>query len=186
MEKKQYTTPYNPLVEARWAMMVWTLCLSLCAPRLAAQGQTYTETVNGVSFKMVFVEGGVFKLGTPVCSADLLDPKSLPADVTMSSYHIAETEVTQALWRAVMGENLRENRGCGECPMEKVSWIEAKQFIKKLNALTGKHYDLPTRAQWEFAARGGNTGVGPAEPYEFLFLKEWKIYLQLVHRNLKK
>ena len=73
----------------------------------------------------------------------------------MSSYYIGETEVTQALWKAVMGSNPSEFKG-DDLPVEQVSWDDCQIFISKLNALTGKRFRLPTEAEWEFAARGGN------------------------------
>ena len=75
-------------------------------------------------------------------------------EVTLSSYHIGETEVTQALWQAVMGNNPSEFKGKGN-PVENVSWDDCQEFVRKLNSLTGQTFRLPTEAEWEFAARGG-------------------------------
>jgi formylglycine-generating enzyme required for sulfatase activity len=80
------------------------------------------------------------------------------SEVTLSSYRIGETEVTQALWRAVMGDNPSETK-CDECPVTNVSWEDAKAFVHQMTKLTGKTYDLPTEAQWEYAARGGQTTI---------------------------
>ena len=76
--------------------------------------------------------------------------------VTLSSYYIAETEVTQALWRVVMGNNPSYFDDNINNPVEFVSYDDCKEFISKLNALTNKKFRLPTEAEWEFAARGGN------------------------------
>ena len=75
--------------------------------------------------------------------------------MTLSSYYIGETEVTQALWKAVMGKNPSKFNG-DELPVEKVSWNDCQDFILKLNSLTGKRFRLPTEAEWEYAARGGS------------------------------
>ena len=72
------------------------------------------------------------------------------------NYEVGKTEVTQAEWRAVMETNPSHFNNCGDtCPVEKVSWNDAQEFIQKLNAKTGKQYRLPTGAEWEYACRGG-------------------------------
>ena len=87
-------------------------------------------------------------------------------EVTLSSYSIGKTEVTQALWQAVMGSNpslfTPENGYSSDLnrPVECVSWYDCQTFIAKLNEMTGKNFRLPTEAEWEFAARGGNKGQG--------------------------
>ena len=79
--------------------------------------------------------------------------------VTLSDYYIGETEVTQALWQAVMGKNPSSFKGNSN-PVESVSWDDCQEFIRKLNSLTGRTFRLPTEAEWEFAARGGNNSKG--------------------------
>ena len=117
-----------------------------------------TFTVNGVSFEMVFVEGGTFQMG--VTSNDPNRRDEMPVhNVTLSSYHIGQTEVTQALWTAVMGSNPSDMKG-DNLPVEGVSWNECQTFIKKLNKMTGQKFRLPTEAEWEYAARGGNKSKG--------------------------
>jgi sulfatase modifying factor 1 len=125
----------------------------------AQQVQTYTQTVNGVSFTMVLVEGYDFTFGCTGGGSDCNAWEFPPSEVTLSSYRIGETEVTQALWRAVMGDNPSPDK-CDECPVTNVSWEDVQVFLNQLSILTGKKYELPTEAQWEFAARGGKTGVG--------------------------
>lgn len=120
-------------------------------------------TVNGVSFKMIRVEGGTFKMG----STSLLNWLTKKAEederpahqVTLSTYYIGETEVTQELWKAVMGSNPSNFKGAN-LPVEQVNWDDCQTFIRKLNSLTGKTFRLPTEAEWEFAARGGNKSQG--------------------------
>lgn len=76
-------------------------------------------------------------------------------NVTLSSYYICKYEVTQALWRAVMGSNPSYFKG-DNLPVECVSWNDCQTFINRLNSYTGRNFRLPTEAEWEFAARGGN------------------------------
>ena len=113
------------------------------------------ETVNGVTIKMIYVEGGTFSMGSTNGDSDERPVHS----VTLDSYYMAETEVTQAQWRAVMGSNPSSYTGDNR-PVECVSWHDAMEFCKKLSELTGKKYTLPTEAQWEYAARGGNKSKG--------------------------
>ena len=116
-----------------------------------------TFTVNGVSFTMVRVDGGTFTMGaTEEQGSDAYDIEKPAHQVTLSSYMIGETEVTQALWQAVMGNNPSRFTGDSSRPVEKVSWNDCQEFIKKLNSMTGKTFRLPTEAEWEYAARGGN------------------------------
>ncbi|MDD6784288.1 MAG: formylglycine-generating enzyme family protein [Prevotellaceae bacterium] len=114
---------------------------------------------NGVEFYMIPVEGGTFTMGaTPEQEKPYSDEK--PAhQVTLSSYYIGETEVTQALWTAVMGNNPSRFTDPTK-PVEQVSWNDCQNFIIKLNSLTGQKFRLPTEAEWEYAARGGNKSMG--------------------------
>ena len=118
-------------------------------------------TVAGVTFNMVPVVGGTFTMGFTGVSPDSYDASALPAhQVTLSSYSIGETEVTQALWEAVMGDNPSYYVGDMNRPVESVSWDDCQQFITQLNQMTGMNFRLPTEAEWEFAARGGNMNHG--------------------------
>ena len=116
-------------------------------------------TVNGVSFDMVEVEGGTFTMGATAEQTGVFGDEKPTHQVTLPSYYIGKTEVTQELWQAVMGSNPSNFTG-KNLPVEKVSWDDCKTFIAKLNALTGKNFRLPTEAEWEFAARGGNKSRG--------------------------
>ncbi|MBR4365834.1 MAG: SUMF1/EgtB/PvdO family nonheme iron enzyme [Bacteroidaceae bacterium] len=125
-------------------------------------------TVSGVSFRMVHVEGGTFQMGATGKLADEADSNEKTVhSVSLRSYLIGETEVTQELWEAVMGSNPSRHKGeelmldnVGKLPVENVSWDDCQQFIKKLNTLTGKVFRLPTEAEWEYAARGDNQSRG--------------------------
>jgi len=79
--------------------------------------------------------------------------------VTVSDYMMGKYEVTQKEWRAIMGNNPSKING-DDLPVERVSWNDIQEFLKRLNKLTGKEYRLPTEAEWEFAARGGHSSNG--------------------------
>ena len=126
-----------------------------------ANGAKNTYTVNGVSFAMVDVEGGTFTMGaTSEQGSDVKNCEKPAHEVTLSNYSIGETEVTQELWQAVMGNNPSKFIGDLQCPVERVSWNDCRTFIKKLNQLTGENFRLPTEAEWEYAARGGKSSKG--------------------------
>ena len=119
-----------------------------------------TFTVNGVSFDMIAVEGGTFTMGaTAEQASDAYSDEKPTHQVTLSSYYIGKTEVTQELWQAVMGSNPSGFSGAN-LPVEKVSWEDCQIFIAILNELTGKYFRLPTEAEWEYAARGGSKSQG--------------------------
>ncbi|MBR0025280.1 MAG: formylglycine-generating enzyme family protein [Muribaculaceae bacterium] len=117
-------------------------------------------TVGGVSFTMIAVQGGTFTMGaTGEQGSDAYDDEKPAHKVTVSSFSIGQTEVTQELWQAVMGGNPSEFKGAKR-PVENVSWDDCQEFIRKLNAKTGKSFRLPTEAEWEYAARGGSRSQG--------------------------
>ena len=123
-------------------------------------GKDKVYTVNGVSFKMIAVKGGTFTMGATSEQTGAFSDKSPKHSVTLSDYYIGETEVTQELWTAVMGSNPSWFTGNMQRPVEMVSWNDCQTFISKLNELTGETFRLPTEAQWEYAARGGNQAQG--------------------------
>ncbi len=115
-----------------------------------------TITVNGVSFEMIRVEAGSFTMGATPEMEDTYEDEAPTHQVSITNdFFIGKTEVTQALWKAVMGSNPSHFKGDGK-PVEQVSWDDCQKFILKLNAATGRDFRLPTEAEWEFAARGGN------------------------------
>ena len=141
---------------------------NLLLKAIRAQGpQTQTFTVGGVSFTMVAVEGGTFTMGaTAEQGSDASSNESPTHQVTLGSFSIGQTEVTQALWQAVMGSNpsyFSSSNGYTtnlQRPVEYVSYYDCQDFITKLNQLTGQTFRLPTEAEWEYAARGGNLSQG--------------------------
>lgn len=111
--------------------------------------------VNGVSFEMVRVDGGSFMMGS-----NDGDPDEKPVhSETVGTYYIGKTEVTQRLWTAVMGNNPSRFKG-DNLPVEQVSWDDCMEFVDRLSRLTGRTFRLPTEAEWEYAARGGNKSRG--------------------------
>ena len=130
---------------------------------------TRTFTANGVSFNMIRVDGGTFTMGaTSEQVSDDYDDEKPAHQVTLSTYYIGETEVTQELWEAVMGQKPTRDGiirwiipGLGNnYPAYYVSWYDCQDFIKKLNSITNENFRLPTEAEWEYAARGGNKSRG--------------------------
>ncbi len=119
-----------------------------------------TFTVNGVTFEMIAVKGGTFTMGGTSEQGSYAGSNEFPThSVTLSDYYIGKFEVTQELWVAVMGSNPSYFNG-SNLPVEQVSWNDCQEFVTKLNGLTGKNFRLPTEAEWEYAARGGNISGG--------------------------
>ena len=116
---------------------------------------------DGISIDMVRVEAGTFTMGAEVDMTDPLYYDEGPThQVTLTNdYYMGKYEVTQALWKAVMGNNPSEFKG-DNLPVESVSWDDCQDFLSKLNRITGKTFRLPTEAEWEYAARGGNKSRG--------------------------
>ncbi len=124
-------------------------------------GNTITIPVkDGISIDMVRVEAGTFTMGA---TAEMKNPdydEKPTHQVTLTNdYYIGKYEVTQALWKAVMGKNPSKFKG-DNLPVEKVNWKDCQKFLSKLNRITGKTFRLPTEAEWEYAARGGNKSRG--------------------------
>ena len=117
-----------------------------------------TIHVNGYNFDMIYVKGETFTMGcTDEQGSDCGSDEKPAHQVTLSDYYIGKYEVTQGLWKKVMGSNPSEFKNCrDDCPVENVSWNDCQEFINMLNQLTGKRFRLPTEAEWEYAARGGN------------------------------
>ncbi|MBQ6688273.1 MAG: SUMF1/EgtB/PvdO family nonheme iron enzyme [Bacteroidales bacterium] len=124
---------------------------------------TMSVDVNGIVIDLVLVEGGTFTMGaTPdLMALAQYDPDELPAHkVTLDSYYMGKYEVTQELWIEIMGANPSQMIRKNECPVDGISYLQCLEFVKKLNERTGLRFSLPTEAQWEYAARGGNKSQG--------------------------
>ena len=125
---------------------------------LRAQDSVLTVGLpSGMSLDLVWVEGGTFVMGNNQARGVKYSYQSSRPEhsVTVDGFFIARCEVTQALWRAVMGGNPSKFNSNPDLPVDCVSWDEAQQFAIMLNQLTGHRFRLPTEAEWEYAARGG-------------------------------
>ena len=118
------------------------------------------EVLSRLVGNMVQVKGGRFQMGgTPEQGSDAYNNEKPVHEVTLSDYYMGKYEVRQSEWEAVMGNNPSRFKGA-DLPVEQVSWEDCHEFIGRLNALTGLSFKLPTEAQWEYAARGGNLSKG--------------------------
>ena len=151
-KEKPKPAPVAPAAEAKPA--------SGEAPAVEDDGSPRkTFTVGNIQFSMVRVEGGTFQMGASK-EQEKPDQDEFPVhDVTLSTYYIGETEVTQELWQAIMFRNPSQFKG-PQMPVEQVSYRDCQQFIDKLNKKLGTKFRMPTEAEWEYAARGGNQSHG--------------------------
>ncbi|MBC7777621.1 MAG: SUMF1/EgtB/PvdO family nonheme iron enzyme [Phycisphaerae bacterium] len=128
------------------------------AKEKAALEPTRASSLNQINQNMIPISGGTFTMGSNDKETEL---NECPHQVTLKSFRLNKYEVTQAQWRAVMGADPPElyNKGCYDCPVDGVSWNDVQEFLKKLNELTGSRYRLPSEAEWEYAAKGGQSGI---------------------------
>ncbi|MCF8244716.1 MAG: SUMF1/EgtB/PvdO family nonheme iron enzyme [Saprospiraceae bacterium] len=119
-------------------------------------GQLFIHSLNPFHDLMLPIKGGTFKMGDE--HGELKANCRLIHEVTIKDFQFCKHPVTQVQWRAVMGSDPQKLhfKDCDDCPVESVSWNDVQEFIEKLNEKTGEKYRLPTEAEWEFAARGGN------------------------------
>lgn len=139
-----------------------TMLLNLSA--LAQSNDAAQDSIlKQIAANMVLVETGTFSMGcTAEQGKDCTHWEKPEHLVMVSSFYIGRFDVTQAEWDAIMGKdnNLSMHKNCPKCPVDDVSWHDAVEFTNRLNQLTGKKYRLPTEAEWEYAARGGNKSKG--------------------------
>ena len=141
---------------ATLAGVLTTNASSSVASGTSSSDNTITIPVkDGISIDMVRVEAGTFTMGATREMENPYDDEKPTHQVTLTNnYYIGRYEVTQALWKAVMGNNPSKYEG-DNLPVEQVSWDDCQEFISKLNIITGKTFRIPTEAEWEYAARGG-------------------------------
>ena len=131
-----------------------------------ALGLPVTRTLDlggGVKMELVLIPAGEFMMGSPASEAQRYADEGPQRTVRISRpFYLARTEVTQAQWQAVMGNNPSHFKGDGRLPVEQVSWNDAQEFCRKLSAKAGVTVRLPTEAEWEYACRAGT-----ATPFHF-------------------
>ena len=160
--EQEYEPEPTPVIIEEESNDVMNDSIASSAVQQKPTGSSLSFTANGVTFKMMPVAAGSFMMGATSEQKEPWDDEKPVHRVTLTKdYYMGETEVTQALWRAVMGSNPSNFKGNNR-PVEQVSWNDCQTFIRKLNSLlagrlpSGKSFRLPTEAEWEFAARGGN------------------------------
>ena len=131
---------------------IWAYKTDLYYKMFAEPVEVSSDPFN---YDMVIIDGGKFQMG----SNDKADEMPIH-EVNVKTFQLAKFEVTQAQWEAVMGNNPSAFQNCQNCPVENVSWLQAQEFIGRLNERTSMNYRLPTEEEWEFAARGGNKSEG--------------------------
>jgi formylglycine-generating enzyme required for sulfatase activity len=142
----------------------FTACLGQVTQAIPQLTQKQNDSLMAVSIlnldsNFVFVQGGAFEMGLPDASdvegGDIEKPQH---KVTVKSFYILRSHVMQALWFSIMDTNPSFHKDCYACPVENISWNDAIKFINKLNKIKKAHYRLPTEAEFEYAAGGGNKG----------------------------
>lgn len=156
-----------------WSALNPSMNLITGRDKAIAEDKNLKFRVRDVEFEMVYVEGGTFLMGAQSDNPNeenydsdaKIDEKPVHS-VTLNDFYMGKFEVTQALWQAVMGNNNNPSQFIGDkLPVDNVSWEDCQKFIIELNKicvsqLGEKHFSLPTEAEWEYAARGGNKSGG--------------------------
>jgi formylglycine-generating enzyme required for sulfatase activity len=118
------------------------------------------EMAKSIESKMVMIDGGTFTMGCVLAGDSECYAWEKPRHtVTLNTFYMGKYDVTQKEWKALMGTT-PDKKYCAECPVVYVTWFDAQLFINKLNQISGKNYRLPTEAEWEYAAKGGNKSHG--------------------------
>ena len=154
-------TPTEAVIETPSSIANTKISSSVSSTNIATKPNTHTISLkNGVVIELIKVEAGNFTMGATSAN-EKPDENEKPAhEITLSqNYYIGKYEVTQEVWKAVMGNNPSKFKG-NNLPVEMVSWKDCQKFIDKLNRITGEHFRLPSEAEWEYAARGGNKSNG--------------------------
>ena len=142
------------------AMIAWSVCC-LCACRASspAAGESKRKQVQGAVFEMIYVPAGEFLMG---CEQGWDDERPVHRVVLSHGFWLGRTEVTQGLWKAVMGANPAHFQKGDHFPVERVGWNDCQEFIRHLNRSTGSSFRLPSEAEWEYACRAGSQEDFPA------------------------
>jgi formylglycine-generating enzyme required for sulfatase activity len=135
--------------------MITSVLEKLVSKMLMLPGAVIRDDKAGI--ELVIVKGGEFTMGcTAEQGRECLDNEKPARKATLGDFYIGKYEVTQKQWVEVMGSNPSHFKG-DDLPVESVSWMEVQEFISKLRQITGRRYRLPTEAEWEYAARGGQS-----------------------------
>ncbi len=140
--------------------MLWTgaFFLLLCLADGPAPLKAGDIFENSIGVKLVLVPSGSFLMGSQ-SGEKFRQEEEVQHKVTLSRpFRIGMTEITQQQWDAVLGSNRSEHKG-GNLPVERVSWLNAMEFCRKLSEKEGKNYRIPTEAEWEYVCRAGSTGA---------------------------
>lgn len=138
-------------------------------PKAADESKVETFTINGISFDMVKIPGGDFKMGCTSASDPDADANEKPAqDRHVSDFYMGKYEVTQQLWFVIMNNNPSKQVN-DRFPVHNVSWDDCQLFIQRLNAITGRNFRLPTETEWEYAAKANLNSSGKLTdtPYKY-------------------
>ena len=138
-------------------LFVSVISAFFCNMATAQDSVERVEVPNGPVLDMVYVEGGMFTMGSEESKgvANHYEATRPEHEVEVGAFYMGRYEVTQELWSAVMGENGSTFRGSGQLPVESITWTQAQEFCMLLSQMTGRRFRLPTEAEWEFAARAG-------------------------------
>ncbi len=139
------------------ASIVFNFQFSIINCAKAQDSVIVVDLPEGQHLEMVWVEGGSFTMGSNSARGVSHNYEATRPEhsVSVDGFFIAKLEVTQGVWRAVMGENPSKFAGSDSMPVEQVLWSDAQRFVTLLGQLTGRRFRLPTEAEWEYAARGG-------------------------------
>ncbi|MDR0971557.1 MAG: formylglycine-generating enzyme family protein [Bacteroidales bacterium] len=141
-------------------ILLGIILLFLCF-NVYCQEKDTIDIIKKIEPQMIFVEGGTFYMGcTSEQGGDCSWDESPVRKVTLSNFYISKYEITQKQWQVVMNATPSKSGQWEDYPVTNISWYEVQEFCQKLNEMTGKKYRLPTEAEWEYAARGGNKSKG--------------------------